>query len=119
MKFIYVSALAIALAGCSSKPAATSTQMQTKTASSPAAAPQPADAVKKYDLKGKVVAINKEAKKVQVDAGDIPGFMMAMTMAYPVKDEHLLDNLAPGDEITAKVVSAKDEYWLEDIAHAK
>jgi Cu/Ag efflux protein CusF len=45
--------------------------------------------------------------------------MGAMTMAYPVKDEQLLDNLSQGELVTAKVVSTGSEYWLEDIAHAK
>ena len=106
---------------CSSKPAETATTgvQAAPAASAPASATSAADSVKKYDLKGKVVAINKEAKKVQVDGEDIPGFMMAMTMSYAVKDAHQLDGLAPGDRITAKVVSAKDDFWLEDIAKTK
>jgi len=116
MRFVFVAALAIGLAACSSKPADTGTQPQVQQGT-PAAAP--AAGVKKYDLKGKVVAINKEAKKVQIDGEDIPGFMMAMTMAYPVKDEHQLDGLSPGDRITAKVVSDKEDYWLENIAKVK
>jgi protein SCO1/2 len=70
----------------------------------------------RYDLNGKVVAVDKSAKRLTVDHGDIPGFMGAMTMPYAVKDEHLLDNLKAGDQISAKVVSTGSEFWLENIA---
>jgi protein SCO1 len=73
----------------------------------------------RYDLKGKVVSIDKSAKQLTVDHGDIPGFMGAMTMPYPVKDERALTSLSPGDQITAKVVSANGSYWLEEIAVVK
>ena len=36
------------------------------------------------------MAIDKVNKKLTVDHEAIPGFMGAMTMAYPVKDEQLL-----------------------------
>jgi protein SCO1/2 len=51
----------------------------------------------RYALNGKVVSIDKPGRKLTVDHEAIPGFMGAMTMAYPVKDEHLLDNLSPAD----------------------
>jgi protein SCO1/2 len=72
----------------------------------------------RYDLKGRVVAIDKPGKRLTVDHEAIPGFMGAMTMAYPVKDEHLLDALSPGEPITAKVMSTGGEFWLEDVAAA-
>ena len=66
-----------------------------------------------------MVAVDKAGKRVTVDAGDIPGFMSAMTMPYAVKDEHLLDKLSAGDQITAKVVSSGGDIWLENIAAVK
>lgn len=83
----------------------------------PPAAAQPAQPqLTRYDLKGKVVSIDKPTKRVTVDHGDIPGFMTAMTMPYAVKDVGALDTLAIGDEITAKIVSTGSDHWLEDIA---
>jgi protein SCO1 len=107
-----IAILSLGLAACSSdapKPAETP-------ATAPAAAPATGQTAQRYDLKGKVVAIDKAGKKLTVDAGEIPGFMSAMTMPYSVKDEHLLDNLSAGDQITAKVVSSGGEIWLENIA---
>lgn len=62
-----------------------------------------------------VVAVDKAQKQVTVDHGDIPGFMGAMTMPYPVKDAHSLDSLASGDQITADVMADGSKVWLENI----
>ena len=78
--------------------------------------PQPAASEPaRYELKGKVVSVDRSAKRLTVDHEAIPGFMGAMTMAYPVKDEHALDAVSVGDEVTAKLVSSDGLYWLEDI----
>ena len=88
-------------------------------ASQPAASQAQASEAKRYDLRGKVIAIDKPGKRVTVDHQAIPGFMEAMTMAYPVKDATALDGLSPGEEITATIVSSDGMYWLEDIAPAR
>jgi len=69
----------------------------------------------RYDLKGKVVSLDKSQGSVTVDHDEIKGFMSAMTMGYTVKDAKALDALAPGDVVTAKLVKAGDAYWLEDV----
>ena len=70
---------------------------------------------KRFELKGKVVRIDKSQSIVEVDHEAIPGFMAAMSMPYHVKDPHLLEDLAPGDEITAQVVVGGGAVWLENI----
>ena len=106
------------LVGCGSQ----SNQSATPPAATPAAATSASEPAasgpKRYDLRGKVVAVDKAGKSLTVDGEDIPGFMMAMTMGYPVKDAALLEHLSPGDQITAKVVSSDGNYWLEDVAPA-
>jgi Cu/Ag efflux protein CusF len=108
MVSVAVVTLCSGLVACSSPP-----QQGDAPASAPAQSPQTPP--KRYDLKGKVVSIDKPGRKLTVDHEAIPGFMGAMTMAYPVKDEHLLDNLSPGDQVTAKVVSTSGAFWLDDI----
>jgi len=54
-----------------------------------------------------------------VDAGDIPGFMMAMTMGYSVKNPSLLTPLSAEDQITADVVVNGNDVYLENIAVVK
>ncbi len=87
----------MALAACSSRP----------------------QAPKRYSLAGKVVAVDVGGSRLTVDHKDIPGFMKAMIMPFPVKDTAALKTLAPGDEITADVVVQEPNYWLENITVTK
>lgn len=72
---------------------------------------------KRYTLKGKVISIDKAAKKAKIEHDDIPGYMDAMTMDFPIREEWVWDELTPGSEIRADLVvdNAKGEYWLEKI----
>jgi protein SCO1 len=75
--------------------------------------------VKRFHLVGKVVAVDARGSSVVVDHQAIPGFMDAMTMAYPVRDPSILTPLGVGDEITADVVVAPDGAYLENIVVTK
>jgi protein SCO1/2 len=70
---------------------------------------------KHFDLKGKVVSIDDRAKMVNLDSESIPGFMDAMIMPYKVKPDSELNNLHPGDAITADLLVQDDGAWLENI----
>src|SRR5271163_1415766 len=70
---------------------------------------------KHYALHGRVVSKDVSTQQITVDNEDIPGFMPAMTMPYPVKDPQGLDTVQPGDKISADVV-VKDGYWLQHLA---
>ena len=52
--------------------------------------------VKRYHLVGKVVSVDTKGSSVVVDHQAIPGFMDAMTMAYPVRDVRILAAAHPG-----------------------
>ena len=56
-------------------------------------------------MEGTVVSVDKAKQSVTVDHKEIPGFMAAMAMPYPVAtvDTRMLDQLAAGDQITADV----------------
>jgi Cu/Ag efflux protein CusF len=58
---------------------------------------------KEYAFKGKVEKVDQDAKKLTVANEDIPGWMMAMTMAYGVDKESVLKEVKAGDQITATV----------------
>lgn len=66
---------------------------------------------KTYKLHGKVISIDKLGHQLIIDHDAIPGFMDAMTMPYPVKDDAMLGQVAAGDEIEAdlRVQEAKAE----------
>jgi protein SCO1/2 len=70
---------------------------------------------KRYPLKGKVLSVDKEKKKASIAHEEIPGYMEAMTMNFPIKDTCVWDDLTEGSEIRGELVVDKDEYWLENI----
>ena len=79
----------------------------------------PASATAKhYKLKGKVIAVDRAAKKATIEHEAIEGYMQGMTMDFPIHDDWLWDDLTPGSEITADLVvdsAATQPYWLEGI----
>lgn len=74
---------------------------------------------KTYHLEGTVVSIDKAQQRLVVDHKEIPGFMGAMTMPYPIADPSDLDRLSPGDQITADVVVTPDHIQLKNIVVVK
>jgi Cu/Ag efflux protein CusF len=60
---------------------------------------------KDHAFKGKVEKVDPKTKMVTVNNEAIPGWMMSMTMTYKVDkpSEATLNNLKPGDQITATV----------------
>ena len=73
--------------------------------------------LKRYSLQGKVISIDKANKKATIDHGDIPGYMEAMTMEFPIRQDSVWEVLTPGSEIRADLVvdNAKGEFWLENM----
>jgi len=63
-------------------------------------------AAKRYELQGRVVAVDSGARELTIAHKDIPGYMEAMTMPYTVsdKDSWVLKSIAPGDQIHATLV---------------
>ena len=70
---------------------------------------------KQCPLTGTVVSVDYTASTVTVKHSEIPEYMKAMTMTFPVKDKALLRYLSPGDEISADLIVSKPEYRLENI----
>jgi len=71
---------------------------------------------KRYELKGKVVSVDKAAKKAEIAHEEIPNFMKPMTMKFSIKDDWVWDELTPGADIRAELVVDKGDYWLEKLA---
>ena len=89
-----------------------------KSSTQPSSQQPSAPAAKHYQLKGKLVSIDKQSKMVNVDSEAIPGYMDAMTMPYVVKPESELDKLKPGEPITADLIVQDESAWLENIVIA-
>jgi protein SCO1 len=68
-----------------------------------------------YTLQGQVLSLEIPRKQLTIKHEEIKGLMPAMTMPYEVKDEQLLNGLAPGDLINATLVIASNEAYLTTI----
>lgn len=61
-----------------------------------------------YEGEGEVRIVDPKEKLLVVKHGDIPGFMGAMTMGYPVSSPDLLKGLKKGDTIKFKIDAEKE-----------
>lgn len=72
--------------------------------------------LKRYNLKGKVVDVDRAKKTAKIAHDEIPEMPMpAMTMDFPIRADWVWDDLTKGSEIRAELVVGKDGYWLENI----
>jgi protein SCO1/2 len=67
----------------------------------------------RYALKGRVVSVDLAGGRVVVDHEEIPGFMGAMQMPFPVREADVLRSIEGGDEIQATLVVDDLGYRLE------
>lgn len=83
----------------------------------PLEAPAPVSAAaKRYPLKGIIVAADPSRPEIIVRHEEIPGYMPAMTMPFPVRDDPKVTALLrPGDRIEATLVVDGDVYFLEQV----
>jgi len=71
---------------------------------------------KRYPLKGVITAVDFSKPAITVAHEEIPGYMAAMTMAFPVRDDpRVVALLRPGDRIEATLVVDGSAYFLENV----
>lgn len=89
--------LLISLAACSRKPAG-----------------------RRYELQGRVIAVDAAARQLTIAHHDIPGLMEGMTMPFQVsdKDAWVFKHIAPGDQVHATLVLT-DHAELHDVTFTK
>lgn len=68
-----------------------------------------------YPVRGVVQAIAADRHSAAIKHEEIPGYMAAMTMDFPVKNTNELAGIAPGDQITFNLVVTKDDDWIEQL----
>ena len=74
---------------------------------------------RRYELKGKVVGVDRAKGTVAVEHEEIKGYMAAMTMDFPLRDADALKVVEVGDRIQATLVVTDDAFWLESPAITK
>ncbi len=71
---------------------------------------------KRYPLRGVVTAVDAGKSEITISHEEVPGFMAAMTMAFPVEDDpKVVALLRPGDRVEATLVVDGDRYFLERV----
>lgn len=68
---------------------------------------------KRFDFKGKVIAVNKSARTATIDHEDIVGYMDAMTMDFEIRRPSDLEMIKPGSQITGTLVVDDTSSWVE------
>lgn len=76
----------------------------------------------RYHFTGEIISIDTQDQSAVINGDNIPGFMDPMTMSYKIKPPSMLNQLHPGDLISAEVVVIKPtksegpaDYWLENV----
>lgn len=74
----------------------------------------------RYELQGRVVAVDAAAHQLTIAHHDIPGLMSGMTMPFQVSDKDLwvFKSIAPGDQVQATLVLS-DHAELQDVNFTK
>ncbi len=71
---------------------------------------------KTYVLTGRIISKEPTTQKLIIHNDDIPGFMPAMTMPYPVKDPDGFQRVQPADVIRAEVVvEQSNQFYLDHL----
>jgi Cu/Ag efflux protein CusF len=59
--------------------------------------------------------VHADAKSASIDADEIPGYMMPMTMDYDIHDAAALAKLKPKDKISADLIVDPNGSYIEHI----
>ena len=77
-----------------------------------------ASKAERYQLKGKILSVNRAAKTATIQHDAVEGYMGAMTMDFPIHADWAWDVLKPGAEVRADLVvdkNAKEPFYLENL----
>ena len=76
--------------------------------------PQASPTARRYELRGRVVAVDRQRRQVTVAHDRIDGFMEAMTMPFALRRaDWAFDAMAAGDRINAILIVDGERSWLE------
>jgi protein SCO1 len=100
-------------AACHKAPAPAPARAATQNPATAAFRSEPAE---RHPLKGIIRQVDASRSEITVEHEEVPGYMAAMTMSFPVRDDpQVMGLLRPGDRIEATLAVGKEHYWLEKI----
>ena len=71
--------------------------------------------IERYQLDGEIMRLDSEGHIAKIRHQKIEGWMGAMTMEFPVKDQNEFAKLQVGDHITATVYVQDLNFWIGEI----
>ena len=80
---------------------------------------QPSPGGKVFNGAGVVEGVDRSIDTIQINHGDIKGYMPAMSMPYRVKDKAMLDLVKPGDKVTFTLEDTSKGAVLIEIKKAE
>lgn len=70
---------------------------------------------REYTLQGQVLSVAENRQQATINHEEIKGFMAAMTMPYNVRDPKLLEGIAPGDLVNARLIVLSNDAYLTNV----
>ncbi len=68
-----------------------------------------------FEVHGQIRSVDASKKTLRITHEEIPDYMPAMTMPFPVKNAALLRGLAAGDSVQFELVVTDDDSWIARI----
>lgn len=68
-----------------------------------------------YTVRGVVLSLKPEESEVVIRHEEIPGYMMAMTMPFEVRDTNELRGLGRGDAVEFRMRVAAKDAWIDQV----
>ncbi len=78
-------------------------------------APKPPADAHFSSTQGTIEHISDDRHVATIQNEAIPGYMMAMTMDFSIRDAHLLDGLSSGDRIAFTLEVTQDDSWITNV----
>jgi len=72
-----------------------------------------------HHIHGVIERLDAQNRTALIKHGKIEGFMDAMTMEFPIKDEKQFDALRLGETIDGTVFVQDTNFWVGDIKESK
>jgi protein SCO1/2 len=70
---------------------------------------------RQYELRGQILAVDRNRQEITIKHDDIRGFMPGMTMPFKVRDARLLEGRTAGDLVTATLVVQDTDAFLSAV----
>jgi Cu/Ag efflux protein CusF len=71
--------------------------------------------VEKYAIKGRIVSLHEAEKTAVIEHEEIVGWMSAMTMGFPIRDDADWRKLKVGSQIEGAVFASDDGFYVGEI----